>query len=120
MRKPVVCNFVTVEGYYEASDKTIDGPFEHQHPDYVGDVTRSPDAGRVPAITTSDRGRARLELEIAFAPDVWRVRRECSRAPRSGGRLLSLTGVRDSRWIGGTSLGRYTAVCLLTRAVRPS
>lgn len=37
MRKVIVCNFVTVDGYYEAKDKTIDGLFEYYHPDYYGD-----------------------------------------------------------------------------------
>lgn len=37
MRKLIVCNFVTVDGYYEAKDKTIDGLFEFYHADYVGD-----------------------------------------------------------------------------------
>ena len=37
MRKVIVNNFVTVDGYYEAKDKTIDGLFEYYHPDYAGD-----------------------------------------------------------------------------------
>jgi dihydrofolate reductase len=37
MRKLIVCNFVTVDGFYEARDKTIDGLFEHYHQDYAGD-----------------------------------------------------------------------------------
>ena len=37
MRKLIVNNFVTVDGYYEAKDKTIDGLFEHYHDDYAGD-----------------------------------------------------------------------------------
>lgn len=37
MRKLIVNNFVTVDGYYEAKDKTIDGLFEHYHKDYAGD-----------------------------------------------------------------------------------
>jgi dihydrofolate reductase len=37
MRKLIVNNFVTVDGYYEAKDKTIDGLFEHYHEDYAGD-----------------------------------------------------------------------------------
>lgn len=37
MRTLIVCNFVTVDGYYEAIDKTIDGLFKHRHPDYSGD-----------------------------------------------------------------------------------
>lgn len=37
MRKLIVNNFVTVDGYYEAKDKTIDGLFEYYHDDYVGD-----------------------------------------------------------------------------------
>ncbi|MFN8470627.1 MAG: dihydrofolate reductase family protein [Anaerolineae bacterium] len=37
MRKLIVCNFVTVDGYYESKDKTIDGLFEYYHEDYKGD-----------------------------------------------------------------------------------
>ena len=37
MRKLIVNNFVTVDGYYEAKDKTIDGLFEYYHDDYSGD-----------------------------------------------------------------------------------
>jgi dihydrofolate reductase len=37
MRKLIVNNFVTVDGYYEAKDKTIDGLFEYYHDDYAGD-----------------------------------------------------------------------------------
>jgi dihydrofolate reductase len=37
MRKLIVGNFVTVDGYYEAKDKTIDDLFEHYHKDYYGD-----------------------------------------------------------------------------------
>ena len=37
MRKLIVNNFVTVDGYYEAKDKTIDGFFEYYHDDYAGD-----------------------------------------------------------------------------------
>jgi dihydrofolate reductase len=37
MRKVIVSNFVTVDGYYEAKDKTIDGFFEFYHEDYSGD-----------------------------------------------------------------------------------
>ena len=37
MRKLIVNNFVTMDGYYEAKDKTIDGLFEYYHDDYVGD-----------------------------------------------------------------------------------
>lgn len=37
MRKLIVNNFVTVDGFYEAKDKTIDGLFEYYHPDYAGD-----------------------------------------------------------------------------------
>lgn len=37
MRKLIVNNFVTVDGYYEAKDKTINGLFEYQHEVYLGD-----------------------------------------------------------------------------------
>ena len=37
MRKLIVNNFVTVDGYYEAKDKTIDGLFEYYLDEYAGD-----------------------------------------------------------------------------------
>jgi dihydrofolate reductase len=37
MRKLIVNNFVTVDGYYESKDKTIDRLFEYYHDDYAGD-----------------------------------------------------------------------------------
>jgi dihydrofolate reductase len=37
MRKLIVCNFVTLDGYYEAKDKTIDSFFEYRHEDYNND-----------------------------------------------------------------------------------
>jgi hypothetical protein len=37
MRKLIVNNFVTVDGYYEAKDKTIDRLFEYYHDDYADD-----------------------------------------------------------------------------------
>jgi dihydrofolate reductase len=37
MRKLIVSNFVTLDGYYEAQDKTFTSFFEYYHPDYYGD-----------------------------------------------------------------------------------
>ncbi len=37
MRKLIVSNFVTMDGYYESKDKTFGGFFEHYHPDYEAD-----------------------------------------------------------------------------------
>ena len=37
MRKLIVSNFVTVDGYYESKDKTFNAFFDHYHPDYHGD-----------------------------------------------------------------------------------
>ena len=37
MRKIIVGNFVTLDGYYEAKNKTFDAFFDHYHPDYAGD-----------------------------------------------------------------------------------
>ncbi len=37
MRKLIVSNFVTVDGYYESKDKTFDKFFDYYHPDYHGD-----------------------------------------------------------------------------------
>ncbi len=37
MRKVIVSNFVTLDGYYESKDKTFDAFFDYYHEDYAGD-----------------------------------------------------------------------------------
>ena len=37
MRKLIVSNFVTLDGYYEAKNKTFDAFFDYYHKDYYGD-----------------------------------------------------------------------------------
>ena len=37
MRKLIVSNFITLDGFYESKDKTIDGLFDYLHKDYHGD-----------------------------------------------------------------------------------
>jgi len=37
MRKLIVNNFVTLDGYYEGTGKNLAGLFDFNHPDYVGD-----------------------------------------------------------------------------------
>ena len=37
MRKLIVCNFMTLDAYYETKDKTIDPLFEYRHEDYDND-----------------------------------------------------------------------------------
>ena len=37
MRKLIVSNFVTLDGYYEGKDKTISSLFDFYHEDYSGD-----------------------------------------------------------------------------------
>jgi dihydrofolate reductase len=37
MRKLIVCNFMTLDGFYEAKDKTIGSLFEYRHEDYDSD-----------------------------------------------------------------------------------
>jgi dihydrofolate reductase len=39
MRKLIVSNFVTLDGYYEGKDKRINGLFDYYHEDYSGDQT---------------------------------------------------------------------------------
>jgi dihydrofolate reductase len=39
MRKLIVSNFVTLDGYYERKDKTFDSFFDYYHEDYKGDDT---------------------------------------------------------------------------------
>jgi hypothetical protein len=34
MRKLIVSNFMTLDGYYESADKTFDGFFDYWHEDY--------------------------------------------------------------------------------------
>lgn len=37
MRKLIVSNFVTLDGYYEGPDRNISSVFDYYHPDYYGD-----------------------------------------------------------------------------------
>jgi hypothetical protein len=37
MRKLVVCNFVTLDGYYEGPEKSITSLFDYNHEDYSND-----------------------------------------------------------------------------------
>ena len=37
MRKLIVSNFATLDGYYESKNKTFDKFFDYYHPDYTGD-----------------------------------------------------------------------------------
>ena len=37
MRKLIVSNFVTLDGYYEGRDKSINSLFDYYHEDYAGD-----------------------------------------------------------------------------------
>lgn len=37
MRKLIVSNFVTLDGYYEGKDKSINSLFDYNHEDYAGD-----------------------------------------------------------------------------------
>jgi dihydrofolate reductase len=37
MRRLIVSNFVTLDGYYESKNKTFNGFFDYQHEDYQGD-----------------------------------------------------------------------------------
>ncbi len=37
MRKLIVGNLVTLDGYYEGKDRSLDAIFDHFHPDYAGD-----------------------------------------------------------------------------------
>ena len=71
MRKLIVGNLVTLDGYYEGTDRKLDAVFEYFHPDYAGDQTfdhymaermRAADTllynGRATSWTTCGTGRA--------------------------------------------------------------
>jgi dihydrofolate reductase len=37
MRKLIVSNFVTLDGFYDGKDRSLSAIFDYQHPDYAGD-----------------------------------------------------------------------------------
>ncbi len=39
MRKLIVGNLVTLDGYYEGKDRNLDAIFDYFHPHYAGDET---------------------------------------------------------------------------------
>ena len=84
MRKLIVHNFVTMDGYYEANDKTIDGLFEYYHEDYYGDQNfDSYSAERLRAADTlvlsgrtSFLGNKRYWTSVPNDPNATPIRRE--------------------------------------------
>ncbi|HMO59391.1 MAG TPA: dihydrofolate reductase family protein [Roseiflexaceae bacterium] len=84
MRKLIVSNFVTVDGYYEASDKTIDTLFEHYHASYADDQNfdyynterlRAADT-LVLSGRTSFLGNKKYWTSVPHDPDATPIRRE--------------------------------------------
>jgi len=39
MRKLIVCNVVSLDGFYEGKNRSLDALFDHYHKDYLGDET---------------------------------------------------------------------------------
>ncbi len=37
MRKLIVCNLITLDGYYEGKDRSLEAIFDYFHEDYAGD-----------------------------------------------------------------------------------
>ena len=69
MRKLIVCNFSTVDGFYEDQHHDIGSLFEHYHPDYHGDNHFDfYNAGRRPDDSVCNRIRAALDAETRSPP----------------------------------------------------
>jgi dihydrofolate reductase len=86
MRKLIVGNFVTLDGYYEAKNKTFDSFFDYYHEDYAGDdhfdyynaeLLRASDtlilSGR-----TSFLGNKGYWTSVPNDPKATAIRRECA------------------------------------------
>ena len=106
MRKLIVCNFMTVDGYYEAKDKTINSLFEYRHEDYANDdsfdyynadLLRAADtlllSGR-----TSFLGNKNYWTSVPNDPNATAIRREYAGLIQSVEKIVVSDKVSDGEW----------------------
>src|SRR5689334_17883900 len=104
MRKLIVCNFMTVDGYYETKDKTIDPFFEYRHEDYANDdsfdylnteLLRAADtlllSGR-----TSFLGNKNYWTSVPNDPNATAIRREFAKVIQSVEKIVVSDKITDA------------------------
>lgn len=103
MRKLIVSNFVTVDGFYEAKDKTIDGLFQYYHEDYAGDQSfdyynterlRAADT-LVLSGRTSFLGNKRYWTSVPNDPNATPIRREFAQLIQSVNKIVVSDTITD-------------------------
>ena len=106
MRKLIVCNFMTLDGYYEAKDKTIGSLFEYRHEDYTNDdsfdyynadMLRAADtlllSGR-----TSFLGNKNYWTSVPNDPNATMIRREFAGLIQSVEKIVVSDKITDGEW----------------------
>lgn len=115
MRKVIVSNFATMDGYYEADGKTIEPFFEHFHPDYRGD--QAFDRYNVERLSAADTlllsgktsflGNQAFWTGVEGDPAATPIRREFSRLIREVEKVVvsDTLGAADlGAWSGSTTI----------------
>jgi len=118
MRKLIVSNFVTLDGYYEGKDKSINSIFDFYHEDYYGDDNfdfyntermRAADtlllSGR-----TSFLGNKEYWLGVVNDPNATMIRREFA------GLIKSIEKIVVSDHLNAAELGHWENTRIIKRA----
>lgn len=119
MRKLIVSNFVTMDGFYEGEDRRIEGLFEYHHRDYQGDATF--DAYNTERLRAADTlllggrdsflGNRAYWTGLPDDPDASHVRREFARLIEAVEKVVvsdRLTPEELPPWEGSTRIVRRT------------
>jgi dihydrofolate reductase len=117
MRKIIVNNFVTVDGFYEGKDKTIDSLFDYYHEDYSGDqnfdnyaAERLRAADFLLLSRTAFLGNKDYWPGVATDPNATAVRHEIS------GLMTSIEKIVISDKLTAAELAPWENTCIIKRA----
>jgi dihydrofolate reductase len=108
MRKLIVNNFVTLDGYYEGRDKSINSLFDYYHEDYSGDhsfdyynVERLRAADFLLLSRNSFLGNKDFWMELATDPNASAIRHEIAELMKSIEKIVisdNLTAAELAPW----------------------
>ncbi|HEY1017061.1 MAG TPA: dihydrofolate reductase family protein [Herpetosiphonaceae bacterium] len=129
MRKLIVCNMMSLDGYYEGPDRTVDSLFGSFHPDYGGDQTldqymaeRVRAAGSLLLSRAAFLGNQSYWPGVAGDPAATEIRRELSRRFGAIQKLVisdSLAPAELDPWANTRVIGRagaHEAIAALKQA----
>ncbi|MAU10541.1 MAG: deaminase [Anaerolineaceae bacterium] len=126
MRKLIVSNFVTVDGFYDGPKRDVVSIFKYQHPDYAGnddfdfymtDLLREADLVLISG-HESFKGNHDYWTSVPDDPNSTEIRREFSRLMQATDKLVVsdvLTDAELGKWQNTRIVKRADAVSEVTR-----